>query len=128
MKLIRNNGDNKPLMLGRRDVIMAGASFAGTPLLSGIASGQKTPTQYAAANSGPFRVRAYGNTKSDAPLGAMDIQRRAVGPNDVLLDVLYCGICHSDIHQVRNEWKDWGPTNYPCVPGHEIIGRVVTVG
>jgi alcohol dehydrogenase (NADP+) len=61
-------------------------------------------------------------------LPAMEIERRAVGPNDVLLDILYCGICHSDIHQVRDEWNAWGPTVYPCVPGHEIIGRVVAVG
>ncbi|ACG74566.1 Alcohol dehydrogenase GroES domain protein [Anaeromyxobacter sp. K] len=57
----------------------------------------------------------------------MQIKRRAVGPNDVLLDVLYCGICHSDIHQARNEWSSF-PTVYPCVPGHEIIGRVQAVG
>ena len=50
---------------------------------------------------------------------------RAIGPNDVLLDVLYCGICHSDIHIVRSEWR---PTRYPCVPGYEIIGRVQAVG
>ncbi|WP_233094010.1 NAD(P)-dependent alcohol dehydrogenase [Azotobacter chroococcum] len=55
----------------------------------------------------------------------MQIERRAVGANDVLLDVLYCGVCHSDIHHVRSEW---GPDRYPCVPGHEIIGRVLAVG
>jgi uncharacterized zinc-type alcohol dehydrogenase-like protein len=61
-------------------------------------------------------------------LGPIQIERRAVGPNDVLLDVLYCGICHSDIHAARNEWASWNPTQYPCVPGHEIIGRVQAVG
>jgi uncharacterized zinc-type alcohol dehydrogenase-like protein len=58
----------------------------------------------------------------------MSIERRALGPHDVLLDVLYCGVCHSDIHQARNEWSSWGPTQYPCVPGHEIIGRAQAVG
>jgi uncharacterized zinc-type alcohol dehydrogenase-like protein len=55
----------------------------------------------------------------------LQIERRAIGPYNVLLDVLYCGICHSDIHTVRGEW---GPTPYPSVPGHEIIGRVQAVG
>src|SRR5206468_3779964 len=76
----------------------------------------------------PFSVRAWGAGSATSPLGAMEIERRAVGPNDVLLDILYCGICHSDIHRVRDEWNEWGPTVYPCVPGHEIIGRVVAVG
>ncbi|WP_349999176.1 NAD(P)-dependent alcohol dehydrogenase [Stenotrophomonas lacuserhaii] len=58
----------------------------------------------------------------------MQIQRRALRPHDVLIDVLYCGICHSDIHTARDEWKSMMPTVYPSVPGHEIIGRVVAVG
>jgi uncharacterized zinc-type alcohol dehydrogenase-like protein len=58
----------------------------------------------------------------------MQIERRAVGPHDVLLDVLYCGICHSDIHSVRDEWRPTLPTVYPNVPGHEIVGRVLAVG
>ena len=69
-------------------------------------------------------ARAYAAAKADSPLAPIGIQRRAVGPRDVLIDVLYCGICHSDIHQARDEWSEWGPTDYPCVPGHEIIGRV----
>ena len=55
----------------------------------------------------------------------MTIERRATGPTDVRIDILYCGICHSDLHQARNEWKN---TLYPCVPGHEIIGRISEVG
>ncbi|WP_281349726.1 alcohol dehydrogenase catalytic domain-containing protein [Propionivibrio limicola] len=55
----------------------------------------------------------------------MQTTRRALGPQDVLLDVLYCGICHSDIHTVHD---DWGPGNYPIVPGHEFVGRVLAVG
>lgn len=55
----------------------------------------------------------------------MTIERRSVRPRDVRLEILYCGICHSDLHQARNEWKN---TLYPCVPGHEIVGRVAEVG
>src|SRR5206468_7034551 len=60
-----------------------------------------------------------------APLGPFTIQRREVGAHDVQIEILYCGVCHSDLHQVRNEWHN---TFYPCVPGHEIVGRVVKVG
>ena len=58
-------------------------------------------------------------------LGPMRFERRNPGPQDVAIEILYCGVCHSDLHQVRN---DWGNTIYPCVPGHEIVGRVVRVG
>lgn len=54
----------------------------------------------------------------------MDITRREPGPNDVKIEIAYCGVCHSDLHQVRSEWAG---TVYPCVPGHEIVGRVVAV-
>ncbi|OGT76990.1 MAG: hydroxyacid dehydrogenase [Gammaproteobacteria bacterium RIFCSPLOWO2_12_47_11] len=59
------------------------------------------------------------------PLGPFTIERRDPGPNDVQMDILYCGVCHSDLHLARNEWQN---TEYPIVPGHEIIGRVVNVG
>ena len=62
---------------------------------------------------------------ADKPLGPLEIQRRDVGPNDVRIDILFCGVCHSDLHMARNEW---GGTNYPVVPGHEIVGRVAQVG
>jgi uncharacterized zinc-type alcohol dehydrogenase-like protein len=55
----------------------------------------------------------------------MQIQRRAVGPRDILIDIEYAGVCHSDIHTARSEWSQ---TPYPCVPGHEIVGRVSAVG
>lgn len=58
----------------------------------------------------------------------MTITRRALGPNDILVDVLYASICHTDIHTARNEWPVLFPANYPCVPGHEIVGRVIAVG
>jgi alcohol dehydrogenase (NADP+) len=75
-----------------------------------------------------FAARAYGAASPTAPLAPLQIQRRAPQPNDVQMQVLFCGICHSDLHQVRNEWQSILPTVYPCVPGHEIVGRVTKVG
>lgn len=115
-------------LVGRREVLLAGAGMVVAPILSGTAAGAEQASNPVPAGNGPVAARAYGAAKATAPLAAINIPRRAVGPHDVLLDVLYCGICHSDIHQVRDEWSDWGPTTYPCVPGHEIIGRVVAVG
>ncbi len=113
-------------MPGRRNVLKAGVALAAAPLVAGVASrADATPKQ--AVASGPLSARAYGNTSATGSLGPLQIKRRAIGPRDVLLGVLYCGICHSDIHQARNEWSSL-PTVYPCVPGHEIIGRVQAVG
>ena len=70
-------------------------------------------------------VKAFGATASDAPLKSLHIQRRSVTAHDVEIEILFCGVCHSDLHQVRNEW---GGSVYPIVPGHEIVGRVVSVG
>ncbi len=70
-------------------------------------------------------IKAYGAHAGDLPLEAIDITRRAPGAHDVQIDIAYCGVCHSDLHQVRSEWAG---TVYPCVPGHEIVGRVSAVG
>ncbi len=70
-------------------------------------------------------VKAYGALAGDKPLEALDIVRRAPGPHDVRIDIAYCGVCHSDLHQVRAEWNG---TLFPCVPGHEIVGHVSAVG
>jgi uncharacterized zinc-type alcohol dehydrogenase-like protein len=70
-------------------------------------------------------TRAYGATAGDKPLEPMTIERRQPGAHDVQIDVAFCGVCHSDLHTVRGEW---GGTVYPCVPGHEIVGRVSAVG
>lgn len=70
-------------------------------------------------------IKAYGATASNRPLEALEITRRAPGAHDVQIEIAYCGVCHSDIHQVRAEWEG---TLYPCVPGHEIVGRVTAVG
>ncbi|WP_112664028.1 NAD(P)-dependent alcohol dehydrogenase [Microvirga flavescens] len=70
-------------------------------------------------------TKAYGAYAGDKPLEPIDIERRQPGPNDVQIEIAYCGVCHSDLHQVRSEW---GGTIYPCVPGHEIVGHVSAVG
>ncbi|TDQ31114.1 NAD(P)-dependent alcohol dehydrogenase [Zeaxanthinibacter enoshimensis] len=70
-------------------------------------------------------IKAYGASDKAADLEPMTIKRREVGPKDVKIEITYCGVCHSDIHQVRNDWKN---SVYPVVPGHEIIGHVVAVG
>ncbi|MEJ2801889.1 NAD(P)-dependent alcohol dehydrogenase [Comamonadaceae bacterium PP-2] len=73
----------------------------------------------------PTPTRAYAATAADAPLTPFAFERRAPGPQDVAMDILYCGVCHSDLHTARNEWRN---TLYPSVPGHEIVGRVTAVG
>ena len=70
-------------------------------------------------------IKAYGAQAGDLPLESMDITRRVPGAHDVQIDIAYCGVCHSDLHQVRAEWAG---TLFPCVPGHEIVGRVAAVG
>ena len=72
-----------------------------------------------------FNAKAYSAQSATAPLAPANILRREPGPHDVHIQILYCGICHTDVHIVRNEWHG---TTYPCVPGHEILGRVVKVG
>lgn len=72
-----------------------------------------------------LKTAAYGTHSAEKPLEPLTIERRQPGPRDVQIDILYCGVCHTDIHFARNEW---GITEYPIVPGHEIIGRVTSVG
>jgi uncharacterized zinc-type alcohol dehydrogenase-like protein len=75
-----------------------------------------------------FTAKAYAAQSATSPMAPFTIPRRAPRRQDVQIEVLYCGVCHSDLHQVRNEWQSVMPTVYPCVPGHEIVGRVVKVG
>lgn len=70
-------------------------------------------------------VKAYGAQAATSPVAPLNIERREPKLHDVEIDILFCGVCHSDLHTVRNEW---GGTLYPCVPGHEIVGRVTRVG
>ncbi|WP_282759817.1 NAD(P)-dependent alcohol dehydrogenase [Komagataeibacter saccharivorans] len=72
-----------------------------------------------------FSCVGYAATAADASLGPIALDRRDPGPEDVQIDIMYCGVCHSDLHQARNEWHN---TIFPCVPGHEIVGRVTRVG
>src|SRR4051812_26212003 len=111
----------------RRDLLLSGAGLMAVPLVAGMAGEAHAQTGQAEqnVNIGPSRVRAFAVTGASRPFSQIEIERRAVGPNDVLLDILYAGICHSDIHTVRG---DWGAPNYACVPGHEIVGRVRAVG
>jgi uncharacterized zinc-type alcohol dehydrogenase-like protein len=76
----------------------------------------------------PYAAKAFMAQSAVSGLTGGSIQRRAPGPDDVQIEILYCGVCHSDLHQVRDEWKSAVPTVYPCVPGHEIVGRVVSAG
>jgi uncharacterized zinc-type alcohol dehydrogenase-like protein len=72
-----------------------------------------------------IKTSGYAALSCDQPLTPFSFQRRDPGPRDVQIDILYCGVCHSDLHTVLNEWQN---TIYPCVPGHEIVGRVVNTG
>jgi uncharacterized zinc-type alcohol dehydrogenase-like protein len=74
------------------------------------------------------KARAYSAASATSPLASTTITRRDPTDQDVQIEILYCGICHSDLHQVRNEWGEFLPTVYPCVPGHEIVGRITKVG
>jgi alcohol dehydrogenase (NADP+) len=75
-----------------------------------------------------YSAKAYSAQSPTSGLAPGKIQRRAPRPQDIQIEILYCGVCHSDLHQVRNEWVSMMPTVYPCVPGHEIVGRVVKAG
>lgn len=75
-----------------------------------------------------YNAKAYSAASATSPLAPARIPRRDAAGHDVQIEILYCGICHSDLHTVRNEWSSFVPTAYPCVPGHEIVGRVTGVG
>jgi uncharacterized zinc-type alcohol dehydrogenase-like protein len=70
-------------------------------------------------------IKAFGTEAAEAPLNQLNINRRNPTPHDVEIEILFCGVCHSDLHTARNEWHG---TTYPCVPGHEIVGRIVSAG
>ncbi len=75
-----------------------------------------------------YRAKAYAAVSATSPLAATTITRRDPTEHDVQIEILFCGICHSDLHVVRNEWSSVMPAVYPCIPGHEIIGRVTRIG
>src|SRR6201997_828915 len=75
-----------------------------------------------------YNAKAFSAASATSPLASTTIARRDPTDTDVQIEILFCGICHSDLHQVRNEWSGIMPTVYPCVPGHEIVGKVTRVG
>ena len=75
-----------------------------------------------------YKAKAYSVASATSPFASTTIARRDPTEKDVQIEILFCGICHSDLHQARNEWSGMMPTIYPCVPGHEIVGRVTKVG
>lgn len=120
--------NSAPAEPGRREMLKsAGAGLAALPLLGVLSSNRAEAAEASASTLGqsPFSVRAHGVRSVGGRIEPLRIQRRALGPRDVLLDVLYASICHSDIHTVHG---DWGAPRLPCVPGHEIVGRVIAVG
>jgi uncharacterized zinc-type alcohol dehydrogenase-like protein len=80
------------------------------------------------SSRGTFSSKAFAARSADSGLSPFAIERRNPRNEDVQIEISYCGVCHSDLHQVRNEWQTVMPTVYPCVPGHEIVGRVVKAG
>jgi alcohol dehydrogenase (NADP+) len=74
-----------------------------------------------------YKAKAYSAPSATSPLASTTITRRDPTENDVQIEILFCGICHSDLHSVRNEWSGFMPTVYPIVLGHEIVGRVTKV-
>lgn len=127
-KCNNSNLEHVDIAHDRRKFLKMGATLAAAPLLAGLAANAQASSSDENVGKGPYPARAYGATGVTSPLKPMNIHRRALGPRDVLLDVLYCGVCHSDIHQARNEWPLTVPTIFPVVPGHEIIGRVRAIG
>jgi uncharacterized zinc-type alcohol dehydrogenase-like protein len=86
-----------------------------------------TTTQFSPESRSQYKAKAYSAASAKSPLAPMTIPRRDPGEHDVQIEILFCGICHSDLHTVRSEWSAM-PTVYPCVPGHEIVGRIIKVG
>jgi alcohol dehydrogenase (NADP+) len=90
----------------------------------------ETAQQTAKVNQKPqtYTAKAFAAQSPTSGMAPFTLQRREPRPQDVQIEILFCGVCHSDLHQVKNEWVDFLATVYPCVPGHEIVGRVVKAG
>lgn len=115
---------------GRREFIIKSAVAVGGLAFSGLGSKAIAGSFSSSKEQNPellkpFKAKSYGAFKPKGEIKFVEIDRRALGPNDVRIDIHYAGICHSDIHTIN---EDWGPNKYPIVPGHEIVGRVVAVG
>jgi uncharacterized zinc-type alcohol dehydrogenase-like protein len=123
------SGAGTPGNTSRRTVLSAavgaGAALAVAPGLDATAAQASHPARPAALLPEDYTARGYGVTSPTSGFVPVTFTRRSLDAHDVFLDVLYCGVCHSDIHTVRG---DFGPPAYPCVPGHEMVGRVRAVG
>ena len=121
-----NDPRHAPAHFGRRKLLAAaGSALVASPLMAGLPGHARAQQAERPVGNGPYPTRAFAAKSATGAFAPVEIERRALGPRDVLLDILYSGICHSDIHNVRG---DWGPPTYPIVPGHEIVGRVLAVG
>ena len=89
---------------------------------------RQVPAKDTSSKPQTFTAKAFASHSPTTPLAPFTLPRRSPRPQDVQIEILFCGVCHSDLHQVRNEWKEAFATVYPIVPGHEIVGRVVKVG
>jgi uncharacterized zinc-type alcohol dehydrogenase-like protein len=85
---------------------------------------EQTPSKVSATQP----AKAYAAHSATSGMAPLTIQRRALQSRDVQIEISYCGVCHTDLHWARNEWPDTFPTTYPCVPGHEIVGRISRTG
>jgi alcohol dehydrogenase (NADP+) len=97
-------------------------------MMNATSSTIAVPEETQSGTAATYSAKSYSARGAASALGADTIRRREPRPQDVQIDILYCGVCHSDLHQVRDEWHEALPTVYPCVPGHEIVGRVVRAG
>jgi uncharacterized zinc-type alcohol dehydrogenase-like protein len=95
-----------------------------------MSTAQEAPATIREHSTPTVSIQSLGYAAHDAtgPLAPFYFDRRSPGPRDVAIGILYCGVCHSDLHTIRNEWSDWSRTVYPVVPGHEIVGRVLEAG
>jgi uncharacterized zinc-type alcohol dehydrogenase-like protein len=130
----KNNEQAETAGIGRRDfltksVLSTAGLVAGSTLLSPFADAQSTKRNSTVMNSingqGPFPTKGMAAYSPEGPLRIMDFERRALGPKDVAIKLHYCGVCHSDIHTIH---EDWGKVQFPQIVGHELAGEVVGVG
>lgn len=126
-----NGSEGQHEMSSQRRVFLKGAASLGaiglsSGLMGTASAASQNPSQAApAAFANPFPAHGYAAKSATAPLAPFSFQRRAVGANDVVIDIHYCGVCHSDIHTSKGQW---GEQRYPLVTGHEIAGVVLAVG
>lgn len=132
MDTTENSGSNDQQEMSpqRRTFLKGAAGLGAIGLSSGLlgtasAASQASSAAPAAAFTQPFPAHGYAAKSATAPLAPFSFQRRAVGANDVVIDIHYCGVCHSDIHTAKGQW---GEQPYPLVTGHEIAGVVLAVG